>query len=71
MKIQSYFFGKHGGSVVECQTPEREIGVRNFLRRVVSLRKTLYSLKVHIPVIYKFQLHRQEFGHGRVTIHHD
>ena len=57
--------------MVERQTPEREIGVRNLLRSVVSLSKTLNSLQVHILVIHKFQLHRQDFGHGKVTIHYD
>ena len=37
--------GERGGSVVECRTPEREVGGSN-RRRVVSLSKTLYSPKV-------------------------
>ena len=39
--------GERGGSVVECQTPEREVGgFETYRRRVVSLSKTLYSPKV-------------------------
>ena len=39
--------GERGGSVVECLTPEREVGGFEAYRcRVVSLSKTLYSPKV-------------------------
>ena len=39
--------GKRDGSVVESQTTEREVaGIKTYLRRIVSLRKTFYSLKV-------------------------
>ena len=45
---------------------------KTYLRSVVSLSKTLYSLKVHVLVITnKYQLHRHNFGHGRITIHPD
>ena len=41
------YYGERGGSVVECRTPEREVGgFETYRRRVVSLRKTLYSPKV-------------------------
>ena len=39
-------WGERGGSVVECRTPEREVRGSTYRRRVVSLSKTLYSLKV-------------------------
>ena len=32
--------------MVERRTPEREVGVETYLRRVVSLSQTLYSPKV-------------------------
>ena len=40
-------YGERGGSVVERRTPEREVGGSKlaYLRRVVSLSKTLYSPK--------------------------
>ena len=39
--------GERGGSVVERRIPEREVGgFETYLRRVVSLSKTLYSPKV-------------------------
>ena len=38
---------ERGGSVVECRTPEREVGgFETYRRRVVSFSKTLYSPKV-------------------------
>ena len=38
--------GERGGSVLECRALEREVGgLETYLRRVVSLSKTLYSLK--------------------------
>ena len=40
-------FGESGGSVVERRTPEREVGeFETYLRRVVSLSKTLSSQKL-------------------------
>ena len=38
--------GERGGSVVECRTGARGPGFETYLRRVVSLSKTLYSPKV-------------------------
>ena len=38
--------GECGGSVIEHQTPELEVGFETYLSRVVSLSKTLYSPKV-------------------------
>ena len=47
MNVFTLQYGERGGSVVERQTPEQEIGgFDSCLRRVVSLSKTLYSQKV-------------------------